>query len=173
MKPPLLRAAWLSRQMILLRKADKEAVRTAVMPEEAPAPTELIDSIQEIGRSNLKKSLQLTVISAGGIIGGILLRTRFEQWNIIVCTCALMLFAAVMLICRSRSEKNIRDDAAVIRIPIAGVQKKLIACYCYFYLPDGKYRFLFDQSVPQPEEILIIRSGTKLHYQLIGKDEKT
>lgn len=171
MKPPILRAVWLSRQMVLLRKADKEAVRAAVMPEESPAPPELIASVQEIARGNLKTAKQMVLLSVGGILAGIVVYAETGNKGLILA-CVFTLIASVMLICVSRNLKHIRDDAAVMRIPIAGIQKKLINRYCYFYLPDGKYRFPFNRNEPQPEALLIIRSGKKLYHKLIGKDEK-
>lgn len=168
MNPPLLRGMAFQRQMLLLRKADKEAVRAAVMPEESPAPPELIADMRKAARHNFKVTIPCLLIFLVPMIHGILTRSFITCWCTGIGT-VLMLTA----ICMDFRRLKLRDDAAVMRIPIAGVQQRLLIRYGYFYLPDGKYRFPHNRSLPQPEALLVIRSGRHTCYQIIGKDVKS
>lgn len=168
MNPPLLRGAAFQRQMILLRKSDKEAVRAAVMPEESPAPPELIADLRKAARHNLKISIPCLLIFLVPMIWGILMRSFITCWCMGFGVVLMML-----LICTVFRRLKLRDDATVMRIPIAGVQTRGLICYGYFYLPDGKYRFPHDRNLPQPEALLVIRCGKYTCYQIIGKDVNT
>lgn len=168
MKPPCLRAAWLSRQMILLRKADREAVRAAVMPEESPAPPELVESVQETARENLKKEIPCLAMFLASMICGVLMHSYIFCWLM-----GIMMILMFILLCTDFRRLKLRDDATVMRIPIAGVQNRLLVRYGYFYLPDGKYRFPHNHNLPQPEALLVIRSGKHTCCQIIGKDVKS
>ena len=167
MKNALIRGLLIRRKTKQLSFDDEDAIKSA----ELPALQTITDDLLLITKNATRRNL-ITVLQSLGIftvitIGAFVLKA-YAYGIAVSTTIPILLVAAFIMHLRG----HIDETAVFMEIPVSRVETGMLKNFAVCFLPDGKYRIIFDRNQPDPGAVDVIQFGKFTYCHLVPKTEK-